>query len=212
MFKGKKEREIVPLIVDFFNEVSATLPELSRMLDDYINHDKQFKEEAYQVHLHENKADKLRRAITAKLYEGALLPFYREDYIVLTILGDQIANQAERVASFLVLTRPEIPDFLEVGLREMMASTSDTFEPLKKMLGCGFEKCSHLPLLFQEIENREQKVDRLQWNLIKAVFKSDLSLARKIYLKELVDKIAGISDQIEDVGERLEIIYTKRPV
>lgn len=212
MFKGRKEQKIIQLIKEFFKEVEATLPELSRMLDDYINHDKQFKDEAYQVHIHENKADQMRRNVMAKLYEGALLPFYREDYVVLTIIGDQIANLAERVASFLVLTRPEIPDFMEVGLREMMASTFDTFEPFKKMLDCGFEKCPQLQLLFQEIESREQKVDRLQWDLIKAVFKSDLPLARKIYLKEFIDKIAAISDQIEDVGERLEIIYTKRPI
>lgn len=212
MFLGKKEKAIEELIGKFFLKVKEALPELSRMINDYMNQDKQFKDDAYQVHLIEHEADGLRREILSKIYEGAFLPFYRGDYLIMIIMGDEIANLAESVASYLVLTRPEIPDFLEVGLKEMTASTIDTFEPLEEMLKCSFTNCQALPALMKDIEEREQKVDRLQWELTKALFKSDLALARKLHLKQFIDQLAGISDQIEDVGEKVEIMISKRPV
>ena len=212
MLIGRKEKKIEELIGKFFLKVKESLPELARLIDDYMNKDKQFKEDAYQVHLIEHEADDMRRNILSKIYEGAFLPFYRGDYIILILMGDEIANLAESVASYLVLTRPEIPDFMEVGVKEMTSSTIDTFEPLEEMLKCSFTNCQLLPALVKDIEEREQKVDRLQWELIKALFKSDLPLARKLHLKQFVDQLAGISDQVEDVGEKLEIMISKRPV
>ncbi len=207
---GKKEREVEELLVTFFNKVKETLPELAKMIDDYTCDNKNFKEDAYRVHICEHEADEIRRKTLVKLYEGAFLPFYREDYIVLLAIGDEIANKAEAVASYLVLTRPCIPDFLEPGLKEMVSATIETFKPLEQMLIQFQEDYAKVPQLASAVEADEQKVDKLQWDLIKATFKSDLSLAEKLHLKAFIDQIAFISDQIEDVADRFEIMLAKQ--
>lgn len=211
MLLGKKEKEVEVLIVTFFEKVRETLPELARMIDDYMNKDKQFKEDAYRVHIHEHEADIIRREIMLKLYKGAFMPFYREDYLVLLSLGDEIANLAESVASYLVLTRPQIPGFLEGGLKQLGSATIDTFQPLQEILKEFQKGGENLPRFAHSVGEMEQKVDRLQWELTKSVFKSDLPLAEKLLLKEFIDKIAAISDQIEDVSDRFEIMLAKQP-
>jgi len=211
MLLGRKEKEVEKLIVEFFGKVKMTLPELAKMIEDYMSRDKQFKEDAYQVHIHEHEADEIRRRTLLKLYAGAFLPFYREDYIVLMSSGDEIANKAESVASYLVLTRPAIPDFLEEGVKELAAATVATFKPLEEMLIHFQDDYSKVPKLAGDVESAEQKVDRLQWEMTKSVFKSDLSLAEKLHLKAFIDQIAAISDQIEDVADRFEIMLAKRP-
>jgi len=212
MFLGKKEKEIEELMKKFFAKVKATLPELLQLVSDYVKMNKQFKEEAYQVHCLEHEADSLRREIMSKLSQGAFLPFFREDYIVLVIIGDEIANLAEAVASYLVLTRPKIPDFLKEGIKDLTASTVATFGPIEEMIACNFDDCDQLPQLAKLVEDSEQKCDRFQWELTKALFKSNLQLAEKLHLKALIDMIANISDHIEDVAERFVIIQSKRPV
>jgi len=131
---------------------------------------------------------------------------------VLLSLADEIANLAESVASYIVLTRPQIPGFMEEGLNKIVSATLDTFQPLEEILK-EFQKGSdNLLQLARSVGDMEQKVDRLQWELTKSVFKSDLPLAEKLLLKEFIDKIAAISDQIEDVSDRFEIMLVKRPI
>lgn len=209
---GQRERVLDELIVKFFGEVKLALPELGRMISDYLSGDKHFKEDAFQVHVHEHAADEIRREILTKLCQGALLPFYREDTIVLVYMGDEIANLAEQTASFLVLTRPRVPAFLEIALREMVAATSDAYGSLETLVATYREDEKQVSSLIQAVEEGERKVDRLQWEMVKSIFKSDLPLAEKLHLKELVDGIAAISDQIQDVGERLQIMLAKRPI
>jgi uncharacterized protein len=212
MLKGKKVKKLNELVAQFFAEIRETLPELGRLIEDYLQDDRQFKEDAYRVHIHEHEADILRRRVMGMMYKGTLLPFYREDYIVLLALGDRIANLAEEVASNLVLTRPRIPDFLHEGLKKLAAACFETYRPLEWMVLNHQEKNAEIPRLMSEVNERETMADRLQWDLVKAVFKSDLPLAEKQQMKELIDKIAGISDHIEDTAERLEIMLVKQPI
>lgn len=211
MILGKKERIVEKLVVDFFQKVSQTLPELDRLFACYMKGDHGFKDCAYRVHVNEHEADALRLEILKKIYEGAFLPFYREDYIILTFMGDDIANRAEEVASFLVLTRPEIPGFLREDLRKITSATIDIFDYLQKMIEEGLKKGAMTSNPTREIENVEQRIDRLQWELIKMLFKSELPLAEKLHLKNLIDGTASISDQIEAIAERFEGMMIKRP-
>ena len=58
----------------------------------------------------------------------------------------------------------------------------------------------------------ETEADRLEWETIKKLFKSNLDLARKLHLRELVEDIAYISDLAEDAAERLGVMIVKRPL
>jgi len=109
----RKEKEVTKLFLDHFDRVSEALHHLRELIVSYLhNNNNNFKESSLLVHQSENAADKVKQAIEAKLYAGAFLPINRGDYIMLAEFMDRIANQAETTANLIILTRPEIPEFL----------------------------------------------------------------------------------------------------
>ena len=212
LFFGKKEKEVEKLIIEHIELVKQTLSKFSSLVDDYLNRDKQFKEEAQTIHILEHEADSIRRAVAMKLSEGAFLPIYREDYIVLLELIDKIANKVESTSDFIVLTRPRIPDFLVSGIKEMVRATLECFGPLEDLYELFQKNLDEVLATAATVEKKEQEVDRIQWDLIKAVFKSELPMGDKLLFKELIDNMAAISDRIENVSDRFEIMADKRSI
>lgn len=212
LFFGKKEKEVEKLIIEHIELVKQTLSKFSSLVNDYLNRDKQFKEEAHTIHTLERQADSVRRAVAMKLSEGAFLPIYREDYIVLLELVDMIANKVESASDLIVLTRPRIPDFLVNGIKQIVAATLECFGPLEDIYELFQKNLDDVLATAAKVEKQEQEVDRIQWDLIKAVFKSELSMGEKMLLKELIDNVAAISDRIENVSDRFEIMVVKRSI
>ncbi len=210
MLFGKKEREVEELIAAHFSKVKECLDEFSETMNDYMKKDKAFKENAYKVDRLEHEADEIRREAEMKLCAGAFLPVYREDYVKLMEMLDEIADNVESATDFIALTRPKIPDFLQEGLRNMAEVTVQMFEPLQQMYEMFLEDISKVLEIARTVRDKEQAVDNIEWHVIRRVFKSDLPLAEKMLLKELVDYIGNISDQIEDVSDRFAIMVIKR--
>jgi hypothetical protein len=209
-FSHSREQEVETLIQEHFVTVQETLQEFHKMFDDYLEHNKLFKEEAYRIHELEHNADVIRHTIEAKLYEGAFLPIYREDYVELVEEVDKVANQAESSSDFIVLTRPQIPDFMIPGLLEIVDATCEMYTPFLNVLTTFNTDMSKVYAATTMVKDLEQQVDKMEWDLIKSVFKSDLDLARKLHLKQLVETISQISNIIEDAADRFEIMVLKR--
>lgn len=211
-FGPSREKEVEELITKHFSTVRETLTEFAKMVELYLDGDKTFKDSCYIIHNQEHEADKIRREAQLKMYQGAFLPIYREDYIVLLELIDSVANKAESTSDFIILTRPEIPDFLQEGIRALTTASVDTFRPLERMYELFQEDIDKVLEVAHSVEEREQVADKFQWDLTNAVFKSELPLAEKSHLKNLIDHIATISDRIEDVSDRFEIMVVKRTI
>ena len=210
LFGMKREKEVEELITKHFSTVRKTLAEFSKMMELYLNKDDDFKNGCYEVHQLEHEADIIRRNAQVKMHQGAFLPIYREDYIFLLELVDGVANKAESTSDFVILTRPEIPTFLEEGVRALVSASVETFRPLERMHELFQEDIDKVIEVARSVEEREQMTDKLQWDLTKALFKSDLDLSHKMHVKHLIDYIATIADRIEDVSDRLEVMVVKR--
>ena len=210
MFFEKKEEAADKLLVKHFEVVGNVLDEFRKMFVYYIQSDKRFKEQAFRIHTMEHEADLIRREVQLKLYEGAFLPIYREDYVTLAESVDKIANTAEDVGDYLVLTRPAIPDFLVEDLMKMIDETVKGYEPLKDSFNLMRADMSKLFEIRNKVGESEQSVDSLYWDLTKKVFKSDIELARKLHLKGLLDLIGKITNRMEDVADHFEIMAIKR--
>jgi predicted phosphate transport protein (TIGR00153 family) len=212
LFFDKKASEVEELFIEFFETIDRVLKEFRAMLFAYFKVDKVFKEEAWKVHNLEHDADVIRRKIEIKLSEGAFLPIYREDYITLAELVDRIANKAEATSDYVVLTRPQIPDFLLDGLHSLIDASIKTYTPMIDGLKAFQNDMGKVMEVTQKIGDLEQEVDQIQWDVTKKLFKSDLDLAAKLHLKGLIDSIADISDRIEDAAERFEVMLVKRRI
>jgi predicted phosphate transport protein (TIGR00153 family) len=210
MVFNRKETEVDALIVEHFTLIGHVLKEFYKMMTDYFHQDKSFKEDAYQVHTIEHEADKVRRKIAEKLHEGAFLPIFREDYLILVERMDKIANRAESTCDLVVLTRPRIPEFLVQDFSELVDVTTSTFDPLKEAIQTYQKDYKRLMEAAHQIRLSERKIDQMVWNITKKLFKSKLDKAEKLHLKQLIDAIADISDRIEDGADKLEAMEVKR--
>jgi len=212
MIFNRKEKEVSQLFLDHFTMVAEALGHLRELMESYLHHNNNFKESSLRVHQSENEADKIKQAIEAKLYAGAFLPINRGDYIMLAEFVDRIANQAETTANLIVLTRPEIPEFLNAGILELLDRGIASFNAFKvalEVMDLDIEKVKDAII---QVTTFETEADKIEWETIKTLFKSDLDLCRKLHIRELVLDIAIISDLSEDAAERLGVMVVKRPL
>ena len=212
MLFNRKEKEVSQLFLDHFSRVAESLGHLRKLIVSYLNHDNNFKESSLRVHQSENEADKVKQAIEAKLYAGAFLPINRGDYIMLAEFVDRIANQAETTANLIVLTRPEIPEFLNAEILDLLdrgIASFDAFKVALEAMDLDIEKVKDAII---QVTTFETEADKIEWETIKTLFKSDLDLCRKLHIRELVLDIAIISDLSEDAAERLGVMVVKRPL
>jgi len=212
MLFSRKEKQVEQLFSRHCEKVTDALKHLEGLLSAYLNLNKEFKETSLKVHQSEQEADIVKQEIESLLYQGAFLPINRGDYILLAEFIDRVANQCEKTANLIVLTRPAIPEFLASDLRDLLAKGKAGFDSFARALEEVNHDVKRMKQLVQEVITFESEADRVQWEAIKKVFKSEIELAYKLHLRELIMDIGEISDLAEDASERLGIMVVKRPL
>jgi len=64
----------------------------------------------------------------------------------------------------------------------------------------------------REVGIQESRVDKLEWDLTKEIFISEIDFAHKTHLKHCLDNIVEVSDRAEDAGDQLELATLKSMV
>jgi len=64
----------------------------------------------------------------------------------------------------------------------------------------------------QEVKMAEKRVDEMQDNLMREIFRSNLELAQKVYLRELIIKIGFISDSSENASDKIRVMVVKKQI
>ncbi|MFH1957507.1 MAG: TIGR00153 family protein [bacterium] len=210
MFGRKKENEVKVLISEHLEKVSKTVEKMTLSVQDYIKGNiDDAKENGYQTHLVEKEADEKRRTIIEKLHKGAFLPVFREDLIKLVAQQDKIADRAESCCDFCLTQRPEIPGKFRKKFEELLSASVETFKPYKEALEQTFISYDIMKVKIKEVNTEEEKADTVEWHITRDIFTSDMPLAQKIHLRDLVFHIVCISDIIEDAADDLDIFMVK---
>jgi predicted phosphate transport protein (TIGR00153 family) len=209
MFSDKKAHEVEMLMLRHLEEIGMAICESHKMLRDYLVSDKVFKQESYHVHKMEQQADMTRREIGLRLYEGAFLPVYRTDYFDIVDRVDRIANAAELFCDFMVLTRPLLPAFLVEPFTQLIQKNEETYDSLRYFFNAFIDGDDKIQTLKHSVENKEKEIDRIQFNVTRLIFKSELSKIDKFHLKWALDKFCRMSDLMEDLTDRIEVLAAK---
>ena len=163
----------------------------------------------------EGAADKTRRKLVDTFLEGALLPTTRSEIMNIVSMTDKIANQCEYIAKQLVIEMVHLPEILNAGLLEIVSITKAQVEQLSTVLELLFGNYDTLmrdSSILRELRILEGNVDKLEIELIRAVFATTLSLAEKTHARYFISKFAGISDMIEDIGDEIQLMLVYRKV
>ncbi len=212
----KKEKEVVELVIKHVDTVEACLTTVLESLEIYINDNvKEAKPLARKARDLESDADLIRHEIRDKLYSGAYLPLLREDIYKLVESIDRVANAGEAACDFFLNQRPFIPESLKASFIEISRESLGIIKPLKLSVLCFFKgecKTDVVREHTREVGLQESVVDKLEWDLTKAIFTTEeqvLGFSHKRHLRLGLDNIVEVSDRAEDAADQLELASLK---
>jgi len=110
------------------------------------------------------------------------------------------------------IEHPVIPELIRGDFVKMVDYTQQCMEQLANATNCYFSNIRQANDYINKVHFYEGEVDKLEEKIKRAVFNSkDIkSLSQKMHLRYFVEKVALISDQAEDVCDRLEVYVIKR--
>jgi hypothetical protein len=212
----KKEKAVIELITKHLKMtadcVHNSIKTIELYLEDNISEAKVW---ARKTRSNESEADNVRFEIRDKLYSGAYLPLLRGDVYKLVESIDKVGNAAEACSDFFLNQRPLITDDLKAHFLEVTRESLGVIDSLRLAVKCylkGDCKIETVRDHTREIGLQESRVDKLEWDLTKEIFNSELDFARQAHLKLCLDTICEVSDRAEDAGDQLELATLKSMV
>ncbi len=210
-FLFKQTRELEASVDDFLNAISESLLAFKQAIKEYLRGDsKGFEVRIREVDELENKADTLRRMIENRLYSHSLIPEHRGDVLGLLENLDDIIDRAKKTLLQLDVEKPDIVDELHeefmdlakvsvLGAEEVIKASRDFFRDVNAVK-------DHL----HKVNYYEKEADRIAEKLTRHIFELKIDLSRKTHMRYFVNGIVYISDEAEDVADRLAIYTIKR--
>ena len=186
----------------------------------YRNDYQQLNEFAEEIVKLESTADDIKQEFRENLPNTLLLPVDREDLLHLISDQDGLADLTEDIAKTLVYRDMEVPDSIKDLLDELLEGTmeisvaaKDMVERLDELLQVGFrgreqEKVSKM---IAGVRRSEHNIDNIMHRIRRKLFESekDLNPVDVMFWYQLISMIGSISDQAENVADRLLLFLSK---
>ena len=178
---------------------------------------KQFGEELIS---YETQADDIKQTFRLNMPNTLLLPVDREDLLTMISDQDRIADLAEDIAKVLLFRDMEVPDPLKEildelleGTMEISASAKDMIEQLDELLQVGFrgreqEKVSEM---IAGVRKKEHNIDNIMHRIQRTLYENEQNFdpVSVVFWYQLIDRLGAISDQAENVADRLLLFLSK---
>ena len=210
VFGGTKEANVDILIGEHVGLVYETVSLVEKLFEVYFKRDLKYRRLCKKIHKLEHEADKKRRQIEQALHEGAFMAMFREDFISLAEAIDKIANKSEAIADTLTLEHPVIPSVWHDSFLALAKSGAEACKPFTSLGVLLDRDMDEIKELSSEIEAIEQQADTIEWKLLEQIFASEEDLALKLQLRNLVRRLAALSDLAEDASDILDVLVIKR--
>ena len=98
-------------------------------------------------------------------------------------------------------------------LLKIISITHKQFDLLEESISLLFAKFGELlkdHAILDRIRALETEVDIIEQNLYKDIFRMDMDLAHQTQLAHYVDELCDLSDQIEDIADKIQIMLVTR--
>ena len=161
----------------------------------------------------ENAADVSLRAMIDSLSSGSYLPSTREDLISIATSCDHVANKCEDVSKLIVLFKLVLPTQFADDLKEIFSITEQQFSKLEGAIDMLFANMNVLQKdhsVLDEIRALETRVDVIEYSIAQRIFDMDVELAAKMQLFNIVTLFCDVSDIIENIADKIQIMLIAR--
>lgn len=162
----------------------------------------------------EHEADEIRRKMEVQFYQGAFLPFDREDRITLAENVDAVADETQSAAYALSLGRIKFPEQFEEDFIRLVESSTQTVSVLKDAIELLEKDLSASLNKAHEVEEFEEDGDKIEREIVRKLYSAykegTIDLFTFLELKNITEKIGNIADRAENASDRIPIIVAKR--
>lgn len=180
----------------------------------------QLKEYGEKIIRLESEADEIKHTFRFNMPNTLLLPVDREDLLRLISDQDQIADLAEDIAKMLLFRDMTVPDVLKnvidellEGTMEISASAKSMIEQLDELLQVGFRgrEQKKVEKMIAGVRKKEHNIDNIIYRAKRLLFENEHQLdpISAIFWYQLIDQIGNISNQAENVADRLLLFLSK---
>ena len=180
----------------------------------------QLSEFAHELMKMESEADTIKHTFRINMPNTLLLPVDREDLLRLISDQDQLADTAEEIAKTLLyrdMTVPEalkelIDELLE-GTMEISGSAKSLIEQLDELLQVGFRgrEQEKVEKMIAGVRREEHNIDNIMHRTRRALSENEHQLdpVSVVFWYQLIDRLGSISNQAENVADRLLLFLSK---
>jgi len=186
----------------------------------YREDGEQVEEFAGQIKELETAADKLKSTFRLNMPKSLFLPVDRKD--LLSLIGDQdrIADAAEDIGKTFLFRKMTVPEGIKAQLDELLegtmeisAAARDMIEELDELLEVGFTglESDKVSRMISGVRRSEHNIDEIIHRLKKKLFslEKDLDPVSIMFWYQIIDMLAVISDQAENLADRLLLFLSK---
>ena len=216
MFTKVKTNAVHELIMEQIKDVEACLVSFESFLraaSTQESGDETLRSLYESVYAKEDAADISLRRMIDSLAGSAFLPATREDLISIATSCDGVANKCEHTAMMIVYQRFRYPEAFANDLLEIIAVTHEQFVLLEKSISALFAKFGDLlkdHTILDEIRKRETRVDAIEQKLYEQIFRLDMDLAHQMQVANFVEWLCDLSDMIENIADKIQIMLVTR--
>jgi len=211
LFKTTKELEAQ--IDQFLDSVSQGGMVFKAAVGDFLDDDRaDFEQRRSQLDELEEKADDLRRIVETKLYTQTLIPEHRGDVLGLLESTDNVIDAMKDTLNKFDVEKPYIPEELKKAFIELTEVSVQAAEVLVSAIRAFFTDLPAVKDHLHKVYFYENEADRVGDNLRRQAFAMKMELCQKFHLRYFSMHIQNVSDEAEDVADRLAIYSIKRTI
>jgi len=161
----------------------------------------------------ESHADELRRKIENDLYSHSLIPEHRGDVLGLIDHADNLIDTAKETMHQFDVEQPFVPADLNHEFKVLTEMCVESAELIVKASRSFFKDLHGVKDYIHKVYFYEKEADVISDRIKRAVFRrTDLDLSQKIHLRHFALYIESLSDEAENVADRLAIYVIKRSI
>ena len=186
----------------------------------YAGDGEKIEEIAAEIDSQETEADKIKSRFRLSMPTSLLLPVDRKDLLGLISDQDAIADTAEAISKIFTYRSMVVPegitsllDELLEGTMEILSSAKEMIEQLDELLEVGFggRELDKISTMIAGVRRSEHNLDAILHRTRRALFavESQLDPVSVMFWYQVIDMLGRLSDQCENIGDRLLLFLSK---
>jgi predicted phosphate transport protein (TIGR00153 family) len=220
-FAGLMRQSPFKPVQEHMRIVSRCVAKVPALFDAMIKKDqKQIDALAAKIGELESEADQIKNEFRLHMPKRVLFAVARRDLLALIQQQDVIADTAEKIGQIVTQRVMEVPESIEEHLLNLVQCTTDIcsqaaamIEQLDELLAVGFggKQSDLVSEMITDVKHSEHNIDFLIGDLNRTLFsiEDQLSPVSVMFWYKLIDLIGEISNQAENMGDRLMLFIAR---